>query len=318
MTALPTRRVLTNSDLDAIVSAVLLKRVEPVGAVKFLPHERITDRTLRGTSEDIVVNMPYLPGCGLWFDHHSSNDVPEHFEGLYDGQAPSAARVVHRYYQSEGKVEAFRGLEDLLADTDKVDSAQFTPEDIRNPRGTVLVSFLIDSHPLKKESVAENQLMISLLDSGDPGRVLEHPVFKPRKKRLLERRQESKEALQDHLRTENGLMINDFRQLEGEKRDLCNDKFLPFVVYDKSHTLLRIKYLDQNRVKLNLGFNMFLDGSSCPLHFGNLLKRFGGGGHERAAGCSVEREHASEAIEIIKDAIQRRTIPDQIDFEESL
>jgi len=310
------RRVVTNSDLDAIVSAVLLKRVEPVGAVKFLPHERITDGTFQATRKDIVVNMPYVSGCGLWFDHHSSNDVPEDFAGLYDGEAPSAARVVYRYYQSKDKVEAFQGLEDLLVETDKVDSAQFTPEDIRNPRGAVLVSFLIDSHPLKRETVSENQLMISLLDSGDPGQVLEHPVFEPRKQRFLQRREESKDALKHHLETENSLMINDVRKLEGETRELCNDKFLPFVLHEESHTLLRIKHLNQSRVKLNLGFNMFLDGSACPLHYGNLLKKFGGGGHERAAGCSVEREFADEAIEVIKNAIHQQVIPDQIQIGE--
>lgn len=316
MAKLLTRRVVTNSDLDAIVSAVLLKRVEPVGAVKFLPHERIKDGTFVATDEDIVVNMPYIEGCRLWFDHHSSNDVPGEFEGLYDGSAPSAARVVYRYYEEQERADQFDGLVELLKETDKVDSARFEPDDIRHPTGAVLLSFLIDGHPLRDETVAENQLMISLLDSGDPQHVLDHPVFLPRKEQFLDRLELSKKALRDHLDREDGFLTIDFRSLSPDQRQLCNNKFLPYVIHEDSHTLLRIKYLNDDRVKLNLGFNMFLPGDQCPVHYGNLLKKFGGGGHEKAAGCSVPRDRADEAVEEIKKAVMNRDIStvDSSDF----
>lgn len=308
MTQPPTKRVVTNSDLDALVSAVLLKRVEPVGAVKFLPHERIKDGTFRATGEDIVVNMPYIRGCGLWFDHHSSNDTPEQFEGLYDGEAPSAARVVYRYYDEQGRADEFEGLEDLLAETDKVDSAQFEPDDISHPTGAVLLSFLIDSHPLRDETVAENQLMISLLDGGDPQVVLDHPVFRPRAEQFLDRLELSKRSLRDHLDTDGEMMTIDFRRLDPEQQQLCNNKFLPYVIHSDCHTLLRVKDLNEERVKLNLGFNMFLPEERCPLHYGQLLKKFGGGGHKQAAGCSVLSERADEAIKLIKQAIAEQDV----------
>jgi hypothetical protein len=304
----PSKRIVTNSDLDALVSAVLLKRVEPVGAVKFLPHERIKDGTFRATREDIVVNMPFIEGCGLWFDHHSSNDVPETFEGLYDGEAPSAARVVYRYYRERGQGEAFDGLEDLLEETDKVDSAQFEPNDISHPTGAVLLSFLIDSHPLRDETVAENQLIISLLDGGDPQVVLDHPVFRPRAEQFLDRLELSKRALEEQLEVDDGLMIIDFRRLDPEQKQLCNNKFLPYVIHEDCHTLLRVKPLNEDRLKLNLGFNMFLPDEECPLHYGNLLKKLGGGGHRMAAGCSVPVSRAKPSIQFIRDCVHAGSI----------
>lgn len=311
----PTRRIITNSDLDALVSAVLLKRVEPVGAVKFLPHERIKDGTFRATEEDIVVNMPYIKGCGLWFDHHASNDCPEQFDGAYDPDAPSAARVVHTYYEKRDRGDAFDGLGDLLYETDRVDSAQFEPDDIRHPTGAVLLSFLIDSHPLRDETVSENQLMISLLDEGDPQLVLDHPVFHPRAEQFLDRLELSKQSLRDHLDREGEMMTIDFRSLGPEQQQLCNNKFLPYVIHPDCHTLIRVKNLNEDRVKINLGFNMFLPEEQCPVHYGHLLKQFGGGGHEKAAGCSVLREESDRALDRIKKAIREESVDALADAE---
>ena len=293
-------RVVTNSDLDAIVSAVLLKRVEPVGAVKFVPHEDISSGRFRISDFDVVVNLPYIPGCRSWFDHHASNEKPADFAGLYNPEAPSAARVIYNYYSDRRGKEVFSGLENLLAETDRVDSANFTPQDIKNPTGAVLLSFIIDSHPLEKHSVAENELMISLLAEGAPEEVIEHPVFVPRVQKFKDNLQRSRERLEDNLEREDGLLILDFRPLSKEDKKICNNKFLPFVIHPEAHTLLRIKELNREKLKLNLGFNMFLEDVEPPVHYGHLLASYGGGGHERAAGCAVKREEFERVFREIK------------------
>lgn len=298
-----TRRIITNSDLDALVSCVLLKRVEPVGSVKFLPHERLRDGRFRATSEDIVVNMPYIQGCRIWFDHHDTNSVPDAFEGRYDAEAPSAARVVYEYYRDRNQEDAFEGLGPLLEATDKVDSARFSVEDIEEPEGAVLLSFLIDGHPLEDESVDFNLLIISLLDSGDPQRALDHPVIQPEKRAFLQNFEKSKEALSRHLDVDDGLLILDFRSVPEDERHLCENKFLPYVLYPESHTLLRVKDLNDGTLKVTLGFNMFLSSDLCPLHYGELCKRFGGGGHRRAAGCSLREAEADRALHEIRKTV---------------
>jgi len=299
-------RVVTNSDLDAIVSAVLLKRVEPVGAVKFVPHEDIRSGRFRVSDQDIVVNLPYISGSRSWFDHHASNEEPAQYEGLYDPEAPSAARVIHDYYSFRRDGGIFEGLEDLLAETDRVDSANFKPEDIKNPEGAVLLSFIIDSNPLEKHSVAENQLMISLLEAGDPDRVIEHPVFIPKIKEFKKNLQRAHSRLADYLQPEDGLLIIDFRDLSQEDKKICNNKFLPFVIYPQAHTLLRIKKLNKDKIKLNLGFNMFRDDIDPPVHYGHLLAEYNGGGHRRAAGCAIKNENFPRALQEIKNSLNQR------------
>ncbi len=297
------KRILTNSDLDALVSAVLLKRVEPIGSVEFLAHERIRRGDVSAGERDIIVNMPYVEGCGLWFDHHESNSVPDRFQGRYDGKAPSAARVVYEYYTARGQSGRFEGLTELLEETDRVDSARFKPRDITHPRGAVLLSFLIHSHPNRDGTVSDNRLMIDLLDSGDPRSVLQHETFLPRKEAFLEELEESKRVLQEEIQEDGGIMILDFRGMSSRRRHLCSNKFLPYVLYPESHTLLRLKRLNESRFKITLGFNMFLDGDRCPLHYGHLLAEFDGGGHERAAGCSVSEEEVDEAVESIRNRL---------------
>ncbi|MBW2474245.1 MAG: hypothetical protein JRE56_06570 [Deltaproteobacteria bacterium] len=46
------------------------------------------------TKNDILANVPFVPGCGLWFDHHSSEQERNGLNGTYQGlskNAPSTA-----------------------------------------------------------------------------------------------------------------------------------------------------------------------------------------------------------------------------------
>ncbi|GEM_PF-1413891 len=298
-------RIVTNSDLDAIVSAVLLRRVLPVGAVKFVPLEDVKTGKFKVSPVDVVVNMPYIEGCSLWFDHHASNREPDEFEGRYNPKAPSAARVIYNYYRKRDLATRFAGLEHLLKETDRVDNADFKRDDIINPSGAVLLSFLIDSHPLANHSVAENQLLIELLDKGGAKAALDHTIFNKRAERFLKNLERGKKIMAQHIRNENGLLIMDYRKLTEKQRQLCQNKFIPFILDPEAHSFLRIKELNENKVKLGLGYNMFWPEEECPAHFGNLLARFEGGGHRRAAGCAVKKSRLKVVIQQIKSALKK-------------
>ncbi len=296
-------RIVTNSDLDALVSAVLLKRVVETGAIKFLPLEELRQGRFEVSPVDIVVNLPYIPGCHLWFDHHASNSVPDEFGGLYNPEAPSAARVIYDYYCARGRGESFSGLEKLLLETDRVDSARFRPDDIISPDGAVLLSFLIDSNPFENFSVSENLLMINLLDSGEPETVINHPVFKPPVKRFLGRLKESRELISSVLWREDNLLVLDCRKLASEKLRLCNNKFMPFVLEPDADVLLRIKKHSEKKLRIGLGFNMFLPNERHKIDYGALLARYGGGGHPRAAGCAIDRRDFKQVLSELKTAL---------------
>lgn len=125
-------RLLTRSDFDGICCAVLLKELGLMTEMVYAHPKDLQDGKVPVTQHDILANVPYVPGCGLWFDHHSSemerNDLNGNYQGL-SKQAPSAARVICDYYGMD-KLARFSELVEYV---DKVDSAQLTEDEILHP-----------------------------------------------------------------------------------------------------------------------------------------------------------------------------------------
>jgi hypothetical protein len=98
------------------------------------------------TANDVLVNIPYVPGCGLWFDHHASEDERLGIKNLsFEGacySAPSAAQVVWDYYGGERTFSPH--LVTMLEAVNKSDSGNLTREQILNPEGWILLSFVMD------------------------------------------------------------------------------------------------------------------------------------------------------------------------------
>jgi adenosylmethionine-8-amino-7-oxononanoate aminotransferase len=94
-------RLVTRGDLDGLTCAVIITSCETIDEIMLVHPQDITDQRLAITSDDVLANLPYHPGCGKWFDHHllteSNERPPAVFEGRY-GLAPSAARVTFEYY----------------------------------------------------------------------------------------------------------------------------------------------------------------------------------------------------------------------------
>ena len=142
-------RLVTRGDLDGLTSAVIITMKEPIDEIRLVHPQEITDKAVEITPDDILANVPYHPSCGMWFDHHlltdSNEKPPEIFKGRY-GLAPSAARLVYDYYRErDPNDEALKRLETLVKETDRLDAAQLTPDDVEHPRDYILLGYTIDS-----------------------------------------------------------------------------------------------------------------------------------------------------------------------------
>jgi len=95
-------RLLTRSDFDGLASAVLLVENGIIDTYKFVHPKDVQDGKVAVTSNDVLANTPYVVGCGLWFDHHASEDERLEIEKLnFEGAcrpAPSSAQVIWDYY----------------------------------------------------------------------------------------------------------------------------------------------------------------------------------------------------------------------------
>ena len=91
-------RLVTRSDFDGLVCAVLLKELNIIDEIKFVHPKDMQDGTILISDTDITTNLPYVEGVHLAFDHHSSEiaraggEIPDNH--IIDPEAPSAARVV--------------------------------------------------------------------------------------------------------------------------------------------------------------------------------------------------------------------------------
>ncbi len=162
-------RLVTRSDFDGLVCGVLLNAEGLVDSYAFVHPKDVQDGIFPLTQKDILANLPYSPGCGMWFDHHSS-EIERVGEVVVQGLvrvAPSCARVVWEYYGGHAKFSEH--LDDLLEAVDKVDSGMLSVDDVNNPVGWILLGFIMDPRMgLQNQSgfsLSTYDLMVKLIDS---------------------------------------------------------------------------------------------------------------------------------------------------------
>ena len=162
-------RLVTRSDMDGLVSAVLLKELDLIDEIKFVHPKDMQDGIIETTENDIVTNLPFVERAYLIFDHHLSETVRNkeiRENHIINPTAPSAARVVYEYY---GGKETFKNIPDeMMVAVDKADAAKFNIEDVLHPKGWELLSFLMDARTglgrFREFKVSNYQLMMDLID----------------------------------------------------------------------------------------------------------------------------------------------------------
>ena len=87
-------RIVTRGDMDGLTGSVIVSRNQQVDDIELIHPQDITAGRAEICKDDVLINVPYHPECGLWFDHHAHTATypkpPREFDGLYR-IAPSAA-----------------------------------------------------------------------------------------------------------------------------------------------------------------------------------------------------------------------------------
>src|SRR6266852_9035794 len=192
-------RLVTRGDLDGLTSAVIITMKEPIDAIRLVHPQEITDKTVEITPDDILANLPYHPDCGMWFDHHllteSNESPPEHFRGRY-GLAPSAARLVYDYYREQSPDDAaLQKLAPLVDETDRLDAARLTPDDVENPQSYILLGYTIDSRTGLGSFDEYFRKLVDWLKTMSIDEVLRQPEVQERVERLRNDQEEFRKLL---------------------------------------------------------------------------------------------------------------------------
>lgn len=295
-------RLITRGDLDGLTCAVIITSNETVSAIKLVHPQDITDQRIEVTKDDILANIPYDPRCGKWFDHHVLTDnnpkPPAKFDGAY-GLAPSAARLVYEYYGGEAKMPQFKTL---VAETDRLDAAQLTPQDVTDPKDYILLGYTIDNRTGLGAFEDYFLLLIDLLKTKPIAEIVAHPLVQSRWKRVHDDQAAFEDAIRKHSRVEGNVVITDFR---GMTTIPTGNRFLVYTLFPDVNVSVRVHWGPQRKfVVAAVGHSIF--NRTCNTNVGELMGRYGGGGHKGAGTAPLQPEKADESLAAIVDELKRR------------
>jgi nanoRNase/pAp phosphatase (c-di-AMP/oligoRNAs hydrolase) len=297
-------RLVTRGDLDGLTSAVIITMKEPIDEITLVHPQDITDKRVRITKNDVLANVPYHPEAGIWFDHHllteSNEKPPEHFTGRY-AVAPSAARLVYDYYlERDPDDEKLKALATLIDETDRLDSAQLTPSDVEDPRGYILLGYTIDSRSGLGAFADYFKKLVEWLKTMSIDDVLAQPEVAQRIERLRHDQEEFKQLLQRNSFTLNNVVITDLREI---KQLPTGNRFLVYTLFPEQNVSLRVHWGPYHEsVIAAVGHSIF--NRTCNTSVGELMSRWGGGGHRGAGTCVLPLDSAAEAIDEILFELQ--------------
>jgi len=294
-------RIITRGDFDGLVSCVLLSLVEKIGEIRFAHPKDVGDGKVEAGPDDIVVNLPYIKDCGLWFDHHLSEEdkiAGREFQGRF-ARAPSCARVIYDYYAD--RREAFAPLADLLEAVDRLDSANLALDDVLRPEGWILLGLTLDPRSgLGPEFRDYFRWLVDFVRERRLDEVMALPEVKKRTDRVRFEQERCKEILARHARLDGNVIVTDLRSAEEMP---VGNRFLVFTMFPEANVEMRILRGFQGATTVAVGHSIF--NRSCPASAGDLCRRHGGGGHRGAGTCQLAPDQAEAKIAGILAELKR-------------
>lgn len=292
-------RLITRSDFDGLACAVFLKEAGIIDNYKFAHPKDLQDGLIEVTKDDCLANVPFVEGCGLWFDHHSSEQERNAYKGKYEGcskSSPSAAHVVYDYY---GGKERFPKFDDLLAAVDKVDSANLTKDEILNPSDWVLLGYIMDPRTglgrFRNFTISNYQLMEKLIDwcrEMTIDEIMELPDIVERKELYYEQTEKFIDMIKSHTEVKDKVIISDLRGLE---TIYTGNRFVIYSLYPEANiSCWIVSGKGGHGCSCAVGYSVL--NRTCTIDVGALMLKYGGGGHKMVGTCQFSDETMNEKV----------------------
>lgn len=292
-------RLVTRSDMDGLVCAVILKQLDMIDDIKFVHPKDMQDGIIEITQNDIITNLPYVPQAHLVFDHHESETIRNEKvdNHIIIADAPSAARVVYDYYGGKEKLPMI--AEDMMEAVDKADAAQFSVSDILNPQGWELLSFLMDSRTglgrFREFRVSNYQLMMDLIDyciDHTIDEIMQLPDVVERVELYNKYQDDFIDQLQRCSTLHDNLVVLDLRN---EDIIYPGNRFAIYALFPDTNISIHVIWGFQKQNTVFATGKSIINRTS-QTNIGELMLKHGGGGHNAAGTCQIENEKADEVL----------------------
>ncbi|MCQ2523011.1 MAG: exopolyphosphatase [Lachnospiraceae bacterium] len=287
-------RLVTRSDFDGLACGALLLEAGVIDHWQFAHPKDLQDGLVEINENDCLANVPFVPGCGLWFDHHSSEMERLELEGKYKGESritPSCARIIYEYY---GGKEKFPNFDEMMEAVDKVDSGNLTYDEIMNPTGWILVGFLMDPRTglgrWRQFSVSNYQLMEKLMVAcrdKTTEEILNMPDVVERIEVYNEQTAKFKEMVKAHTRVEGNVIISDLR---GVDPIYTGNRFLIYSMYPEQNiSAWIVSGRGGKGCSAAVGYSIL--NKTSDVNVGSLMLKYNGGGHKKVGTCQFTDEN---------------------------
>lgn len=287
-------RLITRSDFDGLACGALLLEAGVIDCWKFAHPKDLQDGLVEVSENDCLANVPYVPGCGLWFDHHSSEQERLQLEGKYKGESrlsPSCARIIYEYY---GGRDRFPQFNTMMEAVDRVDSGNLTIEEVLNPQGWILIGFLMDPKTglgrWRQFTLSNYELMEKLMQACRT-KTLEEILSMSDVQERVEVYQEQtalfKEMVKSHTRTEGNVIITDLR---GVDPIYTGNRFMIYSLYPEQNiSAWIVNGKGGQGCSAAVGYSIF--NKTATLNVGSLMLKYHGGGHKKVGTCQFSNEN---------------------------
>ncbi|MDR3091129.1 MAG: exopolyphosphatase [Clostridiales bacterium] len=292
-------RLLTRSDFDGLACAALLKEVGVIDNWKFVHPKDIQDGLVDVTDNDVLANIPYVKGCNMWFDHHSSESERLGSGIDFKGEsrlAPSAARIIYEYYGGVAKLGHF---DEMIVAVDAVDSGNLSIDDILNPTGWVLLGFMMDPRTglgrWRQFRISNYELMEILIESCRTmkiAEILENQDVKERMGVYFEQNELFKDMLLKHTTTDGNVILTDLR---GVDPIYTGNRFLIYSLFPAQNiSIWAVDGRGKQNCPIAVGHSILNRTSKTDV--GKILFSYGGGGHRQVGTCQVDYDDADRVL----------------------
>ena len=296
-------RLVTRSDMDGLVSAILLRELDMIDEIKFVHPKDVQDGLVELTERDITTNLPYVENVHMCFDHHYSETLRLDAKSpnyVIDARAPSAARVVYDFFGGRARFPDIP--DDMMDAVDKSDAAQFTEEEILHPSGWDLLSFIMDARTglgrFRNFRVSNYTLMMDLIAycrNHSIEDILQLPDVRERTELYFQLEAPFKEQLRRCASLQQNVVVLDLR---GEETIYPGNRFMVYSLFPQCNVSIHILW-GVKKQKTVFAVGKSIINRTSPAKIGALMLEYGGGGHAEAGTCQVENDRAEQVREAL-------------------
>lgn len=299
-------RLVTRSDFDGLACGALLKEAGIIDHWTFAHPKDLQDGLVPIGPDDCLANVPFVEGCGLWFDHHSSEFERNTLQGKYKGEsrlAPSCARIIYEYY---GGPKRFPQFLEMMEAVDKVDSGNLTIDEIQNPKGWILVGFLMDPRTglgrWREFTISNYQLMEKLIDAChamSTQEILDLADVKERIEVYFQQTEKFMEMVQAHTVLNGNVIISDLR---GVNPIYTGNRFLIYSLYPEQNiSAWIVSGKGGQGCSVAVGYSILNRTSNVDV--GRLMLKYGGGGHKAVGTCQFDESKIETLLPQLLDEL---------------